>query len=651
MMPTVITQLSCTINQPGTYVLASDLNFDSADGYAINITCDDVILDLNGHTLSNDGGGIGTFATGISAVDCDNVTITNGRITGFLYPIRLEDLSTNNDATGGHTVTDMVIESATFRGIVVEGHNNTVSDNTIHDIGGTSVFTNAFAIGIESFGPGALISGNDIEEVHASGAGEAVGISVSDDGLGVNVLDNTIINSTTHDHSFGFWIGSYGDVELAGNSVADFATGMAWPTDSAGTFHDNTLVSTYLPYTISGVDVSATGTNSIYGSSGNDSYVGFSGDDFIDGGAGDDRLFGAAGDDHLSGGAGCDVLVGGPGNDHLAGGDGIDFAVVTGPEADYTLTYDASVNDYDLVDASPIPTDGADTLTSIEFVKFADDLVALPYDGTLVRSDDASGTEPWTWQGSLYDAGGLLKYDATSLDDGSLSLVQYDTDSTQGWSSKSFNFGSSLELDSETTRLRDGSTLSTDYDQSFEFSWAYVTSSFDSEGRLDTVTRVMDDGSKVFVDWDQASIQPWTVSTTTYNSQGLLDNVQQILDDGRTYVTDYDDKSVFSWKTAVSEYNAQDKLSYVSIYSDPGNVFVTAYNAGGEQPWTKAITGYDSQGRMDYVTILFDDGTSSYTDYDQANQSDLAYGVYTFDQHNQLLHTYLSYDNGAVYIA
>lgn len=134
------------------------------------------------------------------------------------------------------------------------------------------------------------------------------------------------------------------------------------------------------------------GDDVVIGGAANDVLSGEDGDDALDGGAGNDlirghrgrdQLLGGAGDDVLDGGleddrlyadTGNDVLVGGRGDDDLDGGEGIDVAEYSGSYADYRITKLDSANGsarYRVVDTRT-GQDGADTLTGIEKLSFAD---------------------------------------------------------------------------------------------------------------------------------------------------------------------------------------------------------------------------------------------------------------------------------------
>ncbi|NKK45798.1 cadherin domain-containing protein [Rhizobium leguminosarum] len=90
---------------------------------------------------------------------------------------------------------------------------------------------------------------------------------------------------------------------------------------------------------------------------GDDEFTGTDGTDIFDGNGGDDILKGKAGDDKLTGGTG---------NDAIDGGAGIDTAIFSGNFANYSLAID---NGNHLVTSA---LEGTDTLTDVEFARFAD---------------------------------------------------------------------------------------------------------------------------------------------------------------------------------------------------------------------------------------------------------------------------------------
>ncbi|WIY70082.1 M10 family metallopeptidase C-terminal domain-containing protein [Aquidulcibacter paucihalophilus] len=121
-------------------------------------------------------------------------------------------------------------------------------------------------------------------------------------------------------------------------------------------------------------------SNWIYGGAGSESLFGLGGNDVLDGGAGNDGLAGNEGADWLRGGVGNDTLIGGAGNDTLAGGDGTDTAVYSGNRSAYTISVSGGVTTI----SGP---EGADTLTTVELLQFADGLYNIA--GVLVTTGTA----------------------------------------------------------------------------------------------------------------------------------------------------------------------------------------------------------------------------------------------------------------------
>ena len=162
-----ITALPFTITTHGNYCLAGNL-VNYSDQNAITIAASGVVLDLQTFTIDTYNTRSDNSTLGIYSLDRRDVTIKNGTIRGFMYGIYLSDsLGSDTDPTstsGGHLIENLTITGSSFRGIRMEGSNNIVKNSTIAAIGGTTIFKNAFAIGIETIGPGAIIENNTISD-------------------------------------------------------------------------------------------------------------------------------------------------------------------------------------------------------------------------------------------------------------------------------------------------------------------------------------------------------------------------------------------------------------------------------------------------------------------------------------------------------
>jgi hypothetical protein len=107
----------------------------------------------------------------------------------------------------------------------------------------------------------------------------------------------------------------------------------------------------------------------------------------IPGTEGNDTLTGTDGDDTLSGAGGNDLITGGLGNDQIDGGTGFDTASYLYPRENYTIARSASGSatvSYSgplIAIYPPPPTEGTDSLSGVERLRFADRSVAIDFDG------------------------------------------------------------------------------------------------------------------------------------------------------------------------------------------------------------------------------------------------------------------------------
>jgi len=118
--------------------------------------------------------------------------------------------------------------------------------------------------------------------------------------------------------------------------------------------------------------------NLLLGSRQNDRFSASEMNDVVILGDGDDIVLGLAGDDILYGNGGADSLSGGIGNDTIEGGDGIDTAQFSSTWNDYKTSLANKV--FSVTDKRS-SSDGTDSLTGIERLKFTDKSIAIDLDG------------------------------------------------------------------------------------------------------------------------------------------------------------------------------------------------------------------------------------------------------------------------------
>lgn len=175
--------------------------------------------------------------------------------------------------------------------------------------------------------------------------------------------------------SAGFAVSPAGVVTRTGSATAPntIYTLNVSSTDTTGatrteTFTIKTGTNSVAIFGPNGVDTlnAGAGDSVLYGSGANDTLNGGVGNDSLFGQAGDDGLVGAGGNDILAGGGGTDTLTGGAGGDTLNGGAGTDAAIFVGPVGNYNVSHDGT----NIVIADNTGVEGADTLSSIETLRF-----------------------------------------------------------------------------------------------------------------------------------------------------------------------------------------------------------------------------------------------------------------------------------------
>jgi Right handed beta helix region len=217
--------LPATITSSGVYCLKSNRSMTQEVFAAIEIRVNNVVIDLNGFRLSGRGTA-DSHAFGIWCSGCRNVTVKNGTVQGFAYGIGLgtqgvADLPTTSWA---NVIEDIRAVRNTIIGIFAGGHGVIVRNNHIVFTGPTTVGSEA--TGIQIWGTGGRVIGNDIMTVRQGGAG----IQFVTDARSGHPPDNLAIN----------------------NRITHADVGIRY-LESAGKFRDNMTSSVARPY-IGGTD-------------------------------------------------------------------------------------------------------------------------------------------------------------------------------------------------------------------------------------------------------------------------------------------------------------------------------------------------------------------------------------------------------------
>lgn len=209
----LINKVPFKIKKPGKYCLAQDLYFNRLNGRAIKIASDSVTLDLDGHTLHGLRDSK-SQAIAIYAENRSNITIRNGCIEGFLMGILIDsqdDLKNYQQLKFSQNITlsNLRLLYNFYRGMRVEANGSLIKNNYVAQTGGAEITKKDGAIGIETYGPGAMIVKNFVYDTQALGErGEAVGISSSFYGFGSIIDSNYISNYQESPRSIGIWTGA-----------------------------------------------------------------------------------------------------------------------------------------------------------------------------------------------------------------------------------------------------------------------------------------------------------------------------------------------------------------------------------------------------------------------------------------------------------
>jgi hypothetical protein len=188
---TAVIALPAVINAPGIYCFTNSLTTSITSDAAITIDSNNVVLDLNGFSLSGSGG-LATTAMGILAFDRRNITIKNGTVFGFMRGISLLD----NGASQGHIVEDIRADHNTIMAIGVDGLGTLIRNNLVFATGGgTCCGPGIDAVGIRAGGSGARVINNDVIDTTSPGDVASRGIQFSSSVVGGLAVNNRITNA------------------------------------------------------------------------------------------------------------------------------------------------------------------------------------------------------------------------------------------------------------------------------------------------------------------------------------------------------------------------------------------------------------------------------------------------------------------------
>ena len=245
-----ILRVPSTISRPGVYCLARDFATAAPSGTAITINANDVVLDLNGHTLDGSAAGLGTATVGIAATGHSNITIKNGTVRGFLAGIRLAE----GGDSFGHLIEGIRADRNTSEGISVGGEGSRVRGNYVSQTGGSTAPLAGRAYGILVSTPGGVVADNQVVGTTAIATSYAYGIHATRcDGLVIE--GNRVVNEAPPPaYSFGILVPFSEDVLVVNNRLSHLDEGVTYSSGGTGKYRDNLTTGVVLPFAGTGTD-------------------------------------------------------------------------------------------------------------------------------------------------------------------------------------------------------------------------------------------------------------------------------------------------------------------------------------------------------------------------------------------------------------
>ena len=242
---TPITSLPNTITAPGVYCLTSDLATNVTSGNAIEIGTDNVVINLNGHTIDGQTAGLGTTTNGIYAYQRQNITIKNGTVRGFFTAILLFDVPSFTTSQA-NIIENIRADMNTYQGINVYGRGNIIRNNQVVDtLGSTSI---ANANGIAIVGPGNRVINNDVYETKEQDSGSSNGI-VAGYASGLVVENNRVGNAALGTGtSTGIMLVTSPNITVRDNTISMMNNGIYY-NGGSGLYMNNLASGCTTPFT------------------------------------------------------------------------------------------------------------------------------------------------------------------------------------------------------------------------------------------------------------------------------------------------------------------------------------------------------------------------------------------------------------------
>lgn len=254
-----ISKIPVVINKSGVYCLEKNYRYRGEEN-PITINSSHVTLDFKNHKIELVPFNSANKIYGVYSLNSHHIVVKNGQIKGFMYAIYLSDSRGSDTSIRSHSghylIEHMTLKNNFFRGIRLEGVNQKINNCRIFNTGGSTVYENAFSMGIEMIGPDSRVENNFIEDTKASGEGENIGISFSNNNANSVAVGNHIFNhyafleKRAHfrgdsGHSFGIWVGGNekfrSDVLVQNNKIKNVYYGIVFSSPTMGVVNNNKI--------------------------------------------------------------------------------------------------------------------------------------------------------------------------------------------------------------------------------------------------------------------------------------------------------------------------------------------------------------------------------------------------------------------------
>jgi len=238
---TAIPSLPYTISTQGIFCLTHNLDTNITTGNAIEITTNNVTIDLNGFKLGGLSAGTATQTNGIYSNEKKNITIRNGIVRGFFNGITLDDTPPYGESSG-HLVEDILVDQNRQCGIFIIGTGSVIRNNRVVLTGGWTGGAYAPGFGIDAAGDDIRVLNNEVVNTFGAGGGFGILLVNSHRGFVQGNRISQVTNSSGASASRGIDIANSDNAVITDNRISDVGYGIYFRDASGYGKYMNNLV-------------------------------------------------------------------------------------------------------------------------------------------------------------------------------------------------------------------------------------------------------------------------------------------------------------------------------------------------------------------------------------------------------------------------